>query len=66
MRHDLPELRRDHVEALGAVLADHMHGRPAARAHGSALCRQAAEVEPSAWIGPTRIWWSEASCHSSG
>ena len=27
MRHDHPELRRDHVEPLGGVLADHMHGR---------------------------------------
>ena len=27
VRHDHPELRRDHVEPLGGVLADHMHGR---------------------------------------
>jgi hypothetical protein len=32
VRHDRPELRRDHIEPLGGVLADHMHGRPAARA----------------------------------
>ena len=32
MRHNRPELRRDHVEPLGGFLADHMHGRVAARA----------------------------------
>jgi hypothetical protein len=34
MRHDHSVLRRDHVEPLGRVLADHMHGRAAARAIG--------------------------------
>lgn len=34
MRHDHPELGRDYVEPLGHVLADHMHGYPAARAMG--------------------------------
>ena len=32
VRHDRPELRRDHVEPLRGVFADHVHGRPAARA----------------------------------
>ena len=32
VRHDHPELRRDHVEPLRGLLADHMHGRPAAGA----------------------------------
>ena len=32
VRHDRPELRRDHVEPLGGFLADHVHGRAAARA----------------------------------
>jgi hypothetical protein len=31
-RHDHAELRRDHVEPLGGVLADLHHGRPTARA----------------------------------
>ena len=30
VRHDHPELRRDHVETLRGLLADHLHGRPAA------------------------------------
>jgi hypothetical protein len=30
MRHDHPELRRDDIEPLGGLLADHMHGRAAA------------------------------------
>ena len=34
MRHDHPELRRDDVEPLGGLLADHMHGRAAAGAVG--------------------------------
>ena len=34
VRHDHPELRRDHVEPLRGLLADHMHGRPAARTVG--------------------------------
>ena len=34
MRHDHPVLRRDHVEPLGGILADHMHRRAAARAIG--------------------------------
>ena len=34
MRHDHPELRRDHVEPLRGFLADHMHGRAAAGAVG--------------------------------
>ena len=34
VRHDHPELRRDHVEPLRGVLADHMHRRAAARAVG--------------------------------
>jgi len=34
MRHDQAELRRDHVEPLRGLLADHMHRRPAARAVG--------------------------------
>jgi hypothetical protein len=34
VRHDHPELRRDHVEALGSLLADHMHRRPAPGAMG--------------------------------
>jgi hypothetical protein len=38
-RHDHPELRRDHVEPLGGVLADHRHRRPAAWA-GSILGRE--------------------------
>ncbi len=29
VRHDHPELRRNHVEPLRGLLADHMHGRPA-------------------------------------
>ena len=32
VRHDHPELGRDHVEPLRGFLADHMHGRAAARA----------------------------------
>jgi hypothetical protein len=32
--HEHPELCRDHVEPLRGLLADHMHGRPAARAIG--------------------------------
>jgi hypothetical protein len=32
--HDDPELRRDHVQPLGSVLANHHHRRPAARARG--------------------------------
>jgi hypothetical protein len=32
VRHHRPELRRDDVEPLGGFLADHTHGRPAARA----------------------------------
>jgi len=32
--HDHPVLRRDHVEPLRGLLADHMHGGPAARAIG--------------------------------
>ena len=32
MRHDRPELRRDDIEPLGGFLADHVHGRAAARA----------------------------------
>jgi hypothetical protein len=32
--HDDPELRRDHVQPLGGVLANHRHRRPAARARG--------------------------------
>jgi len=31
-RHDHPKLRRDHVQPLGGVLADHRHRCPAARA----------------------------------
>ena len=34
VRHDHPELRRDHVEPLRGLLADHMHGRAAAGAVG--------------------------------
>ncbi len=34
MRHDHTELGRDHVEPLGRILADHMHGGAAARAIG--------------------------------
>ena len=34
MRHDHPVLRRDHVEPLGSILADHMHRSAAARAIG--------------------------------
>ena len=32
LRHDHPELCRDHVEPFGTVLADHRHRRPATRA----------------------------------
>ena len=32
--HDHPKLRRDHIQPLGTVLADHRHARPAARARG--------------------------------
>ena len=34
VRHDHPELRRDHVKPLRGLLADHMHGRPTAGAIG--------------------------------
>jgi hypothetical protein len=34
VRHQHPELRRDHVEPLGGLLADHVQGRPAAGAIG--------------------------------
>ena len=34
MCHYHPELRRDHVDPLRGLLADQMHGRPAARAAG--------------------------------
>lgn len=32
--HDHPKLRRDHIQPLRGVLADHRHRRPAARARG--------------------------------
>jgi hypothetical protein len=32
--HDHPKLGRDHVQPFRDVLADHRHGRPAARARG--------------------------------
>ena len=32
--HDHPELRRDHIQPLRGVLADHRHWRPTARACG--------------------------------
>jgi hypothetical protein len=34
VRHDHPELCRNHVEPLRRLLTDHMHGRPAAGAVG--------------------------------
>jgi hypothetical protein len=34
VRHEHPVLRRDRIEALRGLLADDMHGRPAARAIG--------------------------------
>jgi hypothetical protein len=34
MRHDHPELRRNHVEPLRGLLANHMHGRTTAGAVG--------------------------------
>ena len=63
VRHEHPELRRDHVEPLRDVLADHMHRRAAARAvpvlgldrHVNArqMGGQRAAVRP-ALLGPRR------------
>jgi hypothetical protein len=38
--HDHPKLRRDHIQPLRCVLADHRHRRPAARARSVLRCQR--------------------------